>query len=271
MTLSEIRPPALGDFVRLLRTRHTDRHPCGLARQELAQALHISIGYLVKIESNAARSPAVSILDQFVDALDLSVDERRHLFDLARRAPTARELVGTHSLAGYRGAIEPAQRLAMDSVVPHLMAYLDERWNIVACNTEYDRVFPGLKDAGNVLTWFFSSDYSQQVMVDWEAEARLTVGWFRALMGRYYADDWAASLLATLEDYPTFCDFWTETPVRFGRPSPFMRVRDPRSGAVSIVHVQVDSLLVGDYAMQVYLGVRIPTEAYGQMTRETPQ
>ncbi len=269
--MSEIRAQALGDFVRVLRTRHTDRHPYGLARQELAQALHISIGYMVKIESNAASSPAVSILDQLVGALDLSVDERRHLFDLAHKTPTAREVVGPHSLADYRAAIEPAQRLAMDSVVPHLMAYLDERWNIVACNTEYDRAFPGLQDAGNVLTWFFSSHYSQQVMVDWEAEARLTVGWLRALMGRYYADDWAASLLATLENYPTFCDFWQGTPVGFGRPSPFMRIRDPRSGGISIVHVQVYSHLVDDYAMQVYLGVRIPTEAYGQLTRETPK
>jgi transcriptional regulator with XRE-family HTH domain len=269
--MTEVRPPTLGEFVRTLRTRPTAAHPGGLTRQQLAQTLHASMGYIASIESGRSRSPSVSVLEQLVEVLDLTVDQRHHLFDLARQTPTEREAVRPHCLDDYRARIGPAQRLAMDNLAPHLVAYLDERWNIVECNAEYDRAFPGLKQAGNVLTWFFASECSRQVMVDWELEARLTVGWFRALMGRYYDDEWAGDLLASLEDYPDFCRFWDQTGVGFGRPTPFMRIRGTGTGTVSIVHVDVYSHRVDDYAMQVYLGVRIPTESYEQLSGRTPQ
>lgn len=268
IAVTDVRPPTLGDFVYTLRTRASGKDG-QMTRQQLASLTQVSIGYIAKIEAGEARSPSPSVLDALIRVFDLDENRRRHLYDLARVTPIDREAAGQRPIEDYRRHIGPGEREALRNVSPQLMAYLDERWNIVQCNEEYDRTFPELREAGNVLTWFFSSACSRRVMVDWEDEARLTVAWFRALMGRYYDDSWASTLLASLEDFPEFREFWTTTDVGFGRPSPFMRLRDPITGELSIINVDVYGKVVGDYAMQVYLGIRIDPSRYAELGLST--
>ncbi|MDV8030787.1 MULTISPECIES: helix-turn-helix transcriptional regulator [unclassified Rhodococcus (in: high G+C Gram-positive bacteria)] len=258
--MDSISPPSLGDFIRARRTRATPKHPDGMTRAQLGEKIYLSVSYIARLEGNVKdASPSPQVLDATANALCLDDAERRHLFNLARRTQTEREDTTTPwTIADYRTLITPDMKTAIAALNPHLVAYLDERWNVIDCNSAYDKAFPGLVDEGNVLRWFFSTPASMKVMVEWEAEAALTVSWFRALMGRYYNPDWAVETLEELSAFPLFRQLWSREEVRFGRHQPFMHLRDAESGEHYSVHVQVHTEMRGKYPLQMYLGVRLP-------------
>lgn len=261
--LDTVRPPNLGDYLRALRTRSTPQHPGGLTRRELALKIYSSVSYISQLERNEAASPSPEFLDSTAAALSLDTAQQRHLFNLARRTPTERETKSAPwTIDEYRELITPEMRTAINALNPHLVAYLDERWNIIECNSAYDQAFPGLVADGNVLRWFFATEESKKVMVEWEPETTLTVNWFRALMGRYYNPEWAIDILNELGQFPAFRDLWDKEDVRFGRHQPFMHLRDIHTDEQYRVHVQVHTESGGEYPLQMYLGVRIPDQGF---------
>ncbi|MGC0362245.1 transcriptional regulator with XRE-family HTH domain [Rhodococcus sp. 27YEA15] len=251
----EAHPPTLGEFVRSLRKHGLREKRGGLTRDELAREMHTSSAYVAKLESGRGKSPGVSVLDSIAKVFALTPAETLHLYNLARQTPTEREI---HQSPATDPLATAQDATALEALAPHAAAYLDERWNLITCNSTYDHVFPGLVADGNVLRWFFTGPTSRQVMVDWEAEAQLTVGWFRALMGRYYDEAWALSLLEQLSLSDDFLDFWKAGNVTFGREDPIMRVRDRNSELVTHFHVQVTSQLSArNEPVQFFLGTRI--------------
>lgn len=257
--MDTVRPPNLGDYLRALRTRSTPQHPDGLTRSEFAANIFWSVSHITQIERNESPNPSVKFLEATSRELGLDPAQRRHLYNLARRTQTERETSTTPwTIEQYRSLITPEMRTVITALNPHLVAYLDERWNVIECNAAYDRAFSGLLHDGNVLRWFFSTPQSKQVMVEWEAETTLTVNWFRALMGRYYNPEWAIETLEELSKFPAFRRLWDKEDVRFGRHQPFMHLRDADTGEEYRVHVQVHTEMRGDYPVQMYLGVRIP-------------
>lgn len=249
--MMEQQTPTLGGFVRTLRSRR------GFTRQRLAAVLYTSVGYIAKIESGGARSPSVSVLEQLATAFKLTSAERRHLLNLARQNPTERESVRSRALSEYRAQVHSSHIEAMRSIQPHLMAYLDEHWNVVECNDEFDRAFPGLKSSGNVLKWFFLDQRSRHVMVDWEFEARYIVARCRAILGRYYADDTGKNLLAELRASAEFAEFWDRGEVEFVRPSAFMEIRDERTGKIFVINAILYSYMAEECVFLVYVGLRV--------------
>ncbi|MFC1473138.1 helix-turn-helix domain-containing protein [Rhodococcus sp. D-46] len=255
--MSRARPPSLGDYIRGLRERGTEVGG-GMTRQMLATAMHTSVAYVAKLEAGRAKSPSVSVLQAISETFELTPHEVRHLYNLARQTPTERESEPVTDGVGTQ-IFELRERRALDALNPHPASYLDERWNLIACNSAYDELFPGLVENGNVLRWFFFGDQSRSIMVDWTDEAKLTVAWFRALMGRYYYADWAQSLLSELNEVPIFREFWSLGEVSFGRDNPLMKVRHPETREVTTLHVRVYTHIDGyGGAGQFYLGVKLP-------------
>ncbi|QIP43915.1 XRE family transcriptional regulator (plasmid) [Rhodococcus erythropolis] len=236
--MDTVRPPNLGDYLRALRTRSTPQHPDGLTRTEFAANIFWSVSHITQIERNESPSPSVKFLEAASRELGLDPAQRRHLYNLARRTQTERETSTPWTIEQYRSLITPEMRTVITALNPHLVAYLDERWNVIECNAAYDRAFPGLLDDGNVLRWFFSTPQSKQVMVEWEAETTLTVNWFRALMGRYYNPEWAIETLEELSKFPAFRRLWDKEDVRFGRHQPFMHLRDADTGEDAMCQVK---------------------------------
>ena len=145
----------------------------------------------------------------------------------------------------------------MHGMAPHLCAYVDERWNVLACNAIYADAFPGLTDVVNVLQWFFAVPASRQVMLEWESEARLTVSWFRWHMARYRQSAWAVELMTDLSVDPRFAEMWEAEDVEFGRPQPLMHLREATSGEPYSVNVQITDVPLG-VPLQMFIGVRRP-------------
>lgn len=244
-------------FVRFVRDRPTQKYPGGATRQQVADAAHISIAYLAKLETGTAESPTATVLRSLASSLELSRDETQHLFDLAGRSsenvrvPTQAPL----TVAEYRALIDPDLKLTYQAANPHLVALLDERWNVLLCNDSYRRAYPGLLDSTNVLSWFFNDPRSRQVMVDWEKEAALTVGWFRALSARYQDSQWSRDVLEELSDAEDFQQMWSRNHVTFDRDEPRMNLRDD-DGNTYTVWVHIYGTSVHGHQLQLFTGVR---------------
>lgn len=257
-TRRELKPPSLGGFI-----RHR-REGLGLTRQALATAstiagMYMSTSYIAQLENGSKRNPTPAFCDGLARLLELTPIECDHLKYLAERTEIGPRAADPVPVESYRTAISADMRRAAQGLDPHLVGYLDERWNIIEVNDAYAAAWPELMEFGNVLRWFFQSPASRKVMVEWEAEAELTVHWLQWMMGRYGSPDWALQLLSELSGDPDFARMWESQKVGAGRPQPYMHLRDLRTGELTSVNVQITQVeLSGVPPMLMFLGVRGP-------------
>jgi hypothetical protein len=122
-----------------------------------------------------------------------------------------------------------------------MIAYFDKRWNFLAGNAAYLRAFPGIAESGHILKWLFTPA-ARRVLTDWETEARNSVNWFRAILGRHRNSPWAAKTLSELQADRDFRRLWTHTQlVAFGRRDPHLHLRD-HNGELSSVSILIASI-----------------------------
>ncbi|WP_051178538.1 helix-turn-helix transcriptional regulator [Nocardia concava] len=244
--MDDLQLPSLAEFVRARRLRPTPDDPSGLSRQQLAAAIHSSVGYLAKIEQGEAHNPSPSVLDALAEALGLTPDERSHLYHLAQQH------IPGHSPSG--DAVDPLLHTDLDAMTPHPAAVLDRGWQILAGNAAFEAAFPGLPAKGNALTWMFTDPRARLVMEEWEQEADHMVGRFRACAARSITNDLTAPLLRTLSPIPDFRRLWTTGHVYQSRPSPALHLRNRKTGHPYTIHLQ----LLRTSTHQLLLGLPVP-------------
>ncbi|WP_433825948.1 helix-turn-helix transcriptional regulator [Actinoplanes sp. CA-015351] len=82
----------LADFLRhrraaLTPAHHTTRRTRGLRREEVAERAYISIDYYTRLEQRRGPRPSPEVASALSRALDLTIDERDHLFHLIGHNP----------------------------------------------------------------------------------------------------------------------------------------------------------------------------------------
>ncbi|GAA3396294.1 helix-turn-helix transcriptional regulator [Cryptosporangium minutisporangium] len=83
---------ALADFLRhrraaIVPAQRTSRRTCGLRREEVAERAYISIDYYTRLEQRRGPRPSPEVASALSRALDLTIDERDHLFHLIGHNP----------------------------------------------------------------------------------------------------------------------------------------------------------------------------------------
>lgn len=246
----ELRPPTFGLLLRRLRDAR------GVSRERLAFNAGVSASYISHLEKGDRDRPTREVVDALVRYLDridpLSAVERRHLLDLAglgvTEFPTIEQL---------RAEITADMLRALELHEPNMAAYVDTRWNVLACNRSYAAAFPGLEQDVNILRWFFGNEASRKVMVDWETEVRLTVEWLRGLIASSGDTAWSAEFLAELGRYELFRRLWDEGAVTYGGDRPGMHLRDIVTGRCRMITVQMFRVFCAAYPdqIQIFLGM----------------
>lgn len=247
----DLRAPTLADFVRERRARATTRFPAGLTRKQLAEATHASLGYIAKIEQGEALTPGTAILDSLACVLELDVAERIHLYHLAQQRTAS---TNPRPLRHGDSAAD-AVRTTLDALLPNLAAALDDGWHIVACNSAFDEALPGLLRKGHVLRWMFTDPRARIVVEEWEIEARLMVGRFRAYAAGAHDRDEIDELLRELGEQADFRRLWGDGHVHIGRATPTFTLRNPRTAAVFEVAVQRYRSTAPGPAHQLFIGL----------------
>ena len=137
----EERRLALADFLRSRRGRlspekvglpvRSKRRTAGLRREDVAELADISVAWYVSLEQGRDIHPSKQILENLSEALQLSPEERRHLFLLAeKRIPGI-----SPSLANE---LSSALRQAVLNLDPNPAYVLGPRWDYLVWNRAAD-------------------------------------------------------------------------------------------------------------------------------------
>lgn len=181
-------PSDLGDYLGTRRARITPaaaglvssglRRVPGLRREEVALLAGVSVDYYVRLEQGRERRPSSQVLDALAAALQLTDDERTHLFALAGVAPPVR---GT----GAPDRVDPALRQLMDAWPDNPALVYNGANDVLAANEIADALFGGWTTSRNLLEIVFADPAARGFYVDWAQVAAGAVAGFRLHHGAH--------------------------------------------------------------------------------------
>lgn len=241
---ARLRPAdvGVGDFA-------TQRRVPGLRREELALLAGVSVDYYTRLEQGRARRVSVEVLDAVARALRLDGDERLHLHNLARPAPTRRRPARPQQVG-----VETRQALAALSGVPAYV--IGRRLDILAWNEPARLLvadFPQLPAAErNMARLVFLDDAARDLYPDWASKARDTVANLRFDAGRHPDDPELATLVGELSlGSRDFRRLWADHHVR-ARTRGRKRFVHPMIGELALDYVAMRAPDDPDMTMMIY-------------------
>lgn len=209
------RRQALADFLRQRRQSLSPekvglppglrRRTPGLRREEVAQLANMGTSWYIWLEQGRDVHPSTQILESLAQALQLTPNERRHLFLLAGQAlpPSATPLNET---------ISPSLQRMLDDLNPTPAYIMGRRLDYLAWNKAADVLF-SLEQAtapyARNQLWRLFTNARLREHRDWETMVRNTLAEFRAANARYPDDTGFEELIEDLKRVsPEFCRWW---------------------------------------------------------------
>jgi transcriptional regulator with XRE-family HTH domain len=255
------RREALADFLRKRRATLTPaevglpngfrRRTPGLRREEVAQLANIGTSWYVWLEQGRDVHPSAQVLESLAQALQLTVNERRHLFLLAGQSspPASLPLEETAS---------PALRQLIAALDPSPAYALGRRWDYLSWNRAADLLFGISQLAGSGpyarnLVWRMFTNPARREHPLWELLARTTLAEFRAASARYPGDRGFDELIAELKRVSSeFSQWWPHHDVR--RSVDGHKVMEhPILGRLEFEQTNLQALNDPDFRIVVYL------------------
>ncbi|UYM05825.1 helix-turn-helix transcriptional regulator [Solicola gregarius] len=216
------RRSELGDALRNWRDRlspeavgvstYGQRRATGLRREELASLSGLSVDYVTRLEQGRSSNPSAQVLTALARSLQLSRDERDHLYVLAGQAPPRSGVIDAHLTPGVQRLLA---RLEEFPVGVH-----DPAWNIVAWNPLWEALVgeaAGATVRDRNIAWRHFTGAAGRVVVDadaWIAMEGTIVADLRASRAQYPNDDGLATLIADLRSVSArFDELWQSNEV----------------------------------------------------------
>ena len=216
--MSDAHTP-LGSFLQLWRGRvapaavglpvNGPRRTSGLRREELAALAGVSVDYLVRLEQGRAANPSVDVLASLTRALQLSVEERDHLYRLAGKEPPGpKQIVAT---------LTPGVRRLLDRFEDSAVAVFDAAWNLVTWNRTWAALMGDPSDSTgldrNLLWRHFTGNPSRVTRSREETveHERAVVADLQVAAGKYPHDLALRNLIESLrQSSPAFHELWEQ-------------------------------------------------------------
>jgi transcriptional regulator with XRE-family HTH domain len=216
--------PDMAGFLRSCRERMEPRgggrrRTPGLRREEVAEAAGMSVDYYSRLEQGRGPRPSVSVLHGIARALELSSDERAHLFRLAGEAVPEEPASGNE--------VRPGVRLLLDRLGDDVAVVISDVGDVLAWTARAEVVFGDL-GGRNLLRAFFLGDEGWVPDEDREDVARAHVADLRATLARRPS---VRPLVDELMASPLFARLWAEHGVKVRR-SARKRLRHPVVGVL---------------------------------------
>jgi transcriptional regulator with XRE-family HTH domain len=255
----EQRRQDLADFLRTRRMRLSPeqiglisngrRRTPGLRREEVAQLANVGVSWYTLLEQGRDIHPSSEVLHSIADALQLTPDERQHLFLLADQ----QHLVNTHASDEQ---VSPALRRVLDALNPIPAYVIGRRWDCLAWNTAAERVLLLSKWMPpyeyNAVWRIFADPMSRLHNPKWEQVAQKVLAEFRADSARYADEEWFKCLIADLQRVsPEFRAWWPRHDVR-GRSDALKDIEHPLVGCLRFEHTTLQVPTRPELKMMVY-------------------
>ncbi|WP_162848485.1 helix-turn-helix transcriptional regulator [Paenibacillus nanensis] len=240
---------------------HIRRRTKGLRREEVAALAGISLPWYTSLEQGKDINVSDQVLDSLARALNLSSDERDHLFFLAAPPrPMIKPSINCPVLL-------PSLQFLLDQM-PQVPAYIsDEKMHVLAWNRLASAVFGSFDTAEqrerNMIWRMFMLPSYRTLFIDWESLAGSLLGHFRSLYTRHIEDAWYAGFIAELmEGSPEFKAWWDSYEVQCTSQHP-RAISHPRVGLLNLE----TQLLRFEDCQDQFLNVFIPDPKDGSMHR----
>lgn len=206
------------------------RRTPGLRREEVAQRAHVSATWYTWLEQGRGGAPSADVLDRLSRALELTEEEREHLFLLAQDRPPP-----VH--APDAPAITAQMQRVLDAMVDTPAVIKTPVWTVVAWNraasavlADYANIRPAQR---NVLRLLFSPG-SHERLPDWESLARTIVATVRRDVVRAGMLGETRALIEELSAQSAdFRAMWAEQDV-FAHGEGVKRIRHPIAGVLAL-------------------------------------
>jgi transcriptional regulator with XRE-family HTH domain len=258
----------LGPTIRAWRDRLTPaaaglppgraRRAAGLRREELADLAGVSVDYIVRMEQGRAMTPSAQVVSSLARALQLSRQERDHLYRLAGLQPPRDGTIIDH--------IPPGMQRVLTRLGETPVSVFAADWRLIWWNRSWaallgdpssvaaeDRSlvksrFPVAGDRGHVAVSPVTSDNT-------EASDRAIVADLRRASARYPEDARLAALITrTLNGNPRFARLWRDGAVG-GHAEDRKTIRHPGIGDII---VDCDVLNDSDTDLKIVIYTAVP-------------
>lgn len=256
----EQRRQDLADFLRTRRMRLSPeqvglisggrRRTPGLRREEVAQLANVGVSWYTLLEQGRAIHPSLEVLHSIADALQLTPDERQHLFLLADQ----QHLVDTHAA---NEQVSPALRRVLDALNPLPAYVIGRRWNYLAWNTAAEHVLLLSRSVPpyeyNAVWRIFADPLGHHIYnPQWEQVAQKVLAEFRADSVRYADEEWFKRLIADLQRVsPDFRAWWPRHDVR-GRADARKDIEHPLVGCLMFEHTTLQVPAMPELKIMIY-------------------
>jgi Helix-turn-helix. len=256
----EQRRQDLADFLRTRRMRLSPeqvglisggrRRTSGLRREEVAQLANVGVSWYTLLEQGRDIHPSREVLHGIADALQLTPDERQHLFLLADQ----QYLIDTHT---SNEQVSPALRRVLDALNPIPAYIIGRRWNCLAWNTAAEHVLLLSKSVPpyeyNAVWRMFADPMSCRIYSPkWEQVAQKVLAEFRADSALYDDEEWFKRLIADLQRVsPEFRAWWPRHDVR-GRADAQKDIEHPLVGRLMFEHTTLQVPTMPELKIMIY-------------------
>ncbi|MDF2684814.1 MAG: family transcriptional regulator [Brevibacillus sp.] len=266
---------SLGEFLRARRERlipeevglpsYGRRRTPGLRREEVAQLAHIGISWYTSLEQGREVNPSEQVLNSIAEALRLSVDERRHLYMLARPADL-------EDVEGVQEVSTGLEQTVM-ALEPNPAFILGRSWDLLMWNKAAEVVFrlpaftKEMQQRPNWLRRFLTDPALQMNNMDWEAKAHVMIARFRAEFAHYQHD---ARFKELIEEFmqisELFRSCWPRYDVQIVA-SCHKRWSDPLIGEMDFEHVTLQQPNNPELKIMIYTASPSTTELLKSILR----
>ncbi|GII02031.1 helix-turn-helix transcriptional regulator [Planobispora takensis] len=195
------------------------RRTPGLRREEVAQLAGVGVTWYTWLEQGRPINVSVQVLDAISRTLGLDQAEHEHLYRLAD-VPQVTD-------AGGCRVLEPETQVILDQLDPIPAVVYNARYDVLAWNAAYDRLFPILTTqpliTRNALWQLFVSRDCCTPVVNREEELPQMVATLRAGFGRHLGEPAWTDLVRRLSAAsPEFARMWATHDV--ARPGSRMKI-----------------------------------------------
>jgi transcriptional regulator with XRE-family HTH domain len=258
----------LGATIRAWRDRLTpaaaglpagrSRRAAGLRREDLAELAGVSVDYVVRLEQGRARTPSAQVVSALARALQLSRQERDHLFRLAGLQPPPDGSITDH--------IPPGMQRVLTRLGDAPVAVFAADWQLVWWNRPWAALLGDpsgvpAEDRNLVKARFpvgpGSSQFTGWPVVSENSEAtdRAIIADLRFASARYSSDQRLAGLIRrTLDGNPRFAQLWRDGAV--GRHTEDRKtIRHPEVGDITL---DCDVLSDGETGLKIVIYTAVP-------------
>jgi transcriptional regulator with XRE-family HTH domain len=264
----------MGAFLRACRERTTPRtvglpatgrrRTPGLRREEVATLAGVSVDYLVRLEQGRDVHPSADVLLALADAMRLSEDERRHLFELGIKR--ANQSICPAPVALTR-TVPPTEQAVLDALDPAPAFVIGPIGDLIAWNRSFSVVGTGLGllderngTPPNLVRFVFEHPAARAVFPEWRTAADEQVGRLRKALMHWAHDEAIATLIDDLRGDSEFDMRWSAHPIA-EKQRGTKRLTHPEVGDLALDYEVLDLQSDGELQLITWLAADATTAA----------